>query len=723
VSILGVVCFLTAALIIIVHARMLEHVHEDLVSVLRAESVVSSDFVRLRREQTEKSAAMIADQPSLIALMSTDDPPTVQDGSEPFLKSTGADLLILEDAEGKVLASQSTAGAQMAALEGLMEVSRGEQDWWFTGGHLYDVSFVPIVAGAGSEKRVLGRIALGTDLTAQSLLRNMAFGKAEFAIERHGNLWLSSLQPAVTRDFPSSTRDPTWAPGAIRDLDLGGERYLANYVELAGDHPVRLYCLESFDQATVFLRSLHRALAILGVFAVIAGASLAFVISRQITRPLERLVSGTQRLKQGDFEFQIPVQGTDEVAELTRAFDEMRNSLRQSRETLLRSARLEAVGRLAGGVAHDFNNLVMIIKGYSDLLLDTATPEARGHIEEIKNAGDRASALTRQLLAFSRKQVLEPQVLDPNQSVRNMVKMLRILIGEDIELVTNFSDEIGRVLADPGQLEQVVMNLAVNARDAMPKGGKLIIETQACALDEQYAAAHAEVTLGPAVMMAVTDTGCGMSKETLAHIFEPFFTTKEAGKGTGLGLATVYGIVKQSKGHISVYSELGRGTTFKVYLPALESSTPVTAQIKTSSAPKGAGTILLIEDESALRVLAVEALKRLGYEVLSAKDGVEALGAAEQHSGKIDVVVTDVVMPRMGGPELVEKLRHIKGGFGVIFMSGYTAKAALERAMIAPDACLLNKPFASEVLAQKIREVQDARSHKASQQSAKAAHV
>jgi signal transduction histidine kinase/CheY-like chemotaxis protein len=717
------VCFLTAALIIIVHARMLEHVHEDLVSVLRAESVVSSDFVRLRREQTEKSAAMIADQPSLIALMSTDDPPTVQDGSEPFLKSTGADLLILEDAEGKVLASQSTAGAQMAALEGLMEVSRGEQDWWFTGGHLYDVSFVPIVAGAGSEKRVLGRIALGTDLTAQSLLRNMAFGKAEFAIERHGNLWLSSLQPAVTRDFPSSTRDPTWAPGAIRDLDLGGERYLANYVELAGDHPVRLYCLESFDQATVFLRSLHRALAILGVFAVIAGASLAFVISRQITRPLERLVSGTQRLKQGDFEFQIPVQGTDEVAELTRAFDEMRNSLRQSRETLLRSARLEAVGRLAGGVAHDFNNLVMIIKGYSDLLLDTATPEARGHIEEIKNAGDRASALTRQLLAFSRKQVLEPQVLDPNQSVRNMVKMLRILIGEDIELVTNFSDEIGRVLADPGQLEQVVMNLAVNARDAMPKGGKLIIETQACALDEQYAAAHAEVTLGPAVMMAVTDTGCGMSKETLAHIFEPFFTTKEAGKGTGLGLATVYGIVKQSKGHISVYSELGRGTTFKVYLPALESSTPVTAQIKTSSAPKGAGTILLIEDESALRVLAVEALKRLGYEVLSAKDGVEALGAAEQHSGKIDVVVTDVVMPRMGGPELVEKLRHIKGGFGVIFMSGYTAKAALESAMIAPDACLLNKPFASEVLAQKIREVQDARSHKASQQSAKAAHV
>ena len=719
---LGVVFLLTAAVVIIVQARMQEHIHEDLVSVLRAESVVSADFVRLRREQTQKSAAMIADQPSLIALMSTNDPPTVQDGSEPFLGSSGADLLILENAAGKILASHSRAGAQLPAAEGLMEVSRGDQDWWFAGGHLYDVSFVPIVAGAAPHQRVLGRIALGTDLTAQSLLQNMAFGKAEFAIERHGTVWLSSLGSGATGDFSSFTQDTTWMPGEIRDLNLGGERYLANYVELAGDHPVRLYCLESFDQATVFLLSLHRALAVLALFALIAGASLAFVISRQVTRPLERLASGTQRLQQGDFEFQIPVQGSDEVAELTRAFDEMRNSLRQSRETLLRSARMEAVGRLAGGVAHDFNNLVMIIKGYSDLLLETATPEARGHIEEIKNAGDRASALTRQLLAFSRKQVLEPQVLDPNQSVRSMAKMLRVLIGEDIELITNFSNEIGRVLADPGQLEQVVMNLAVNARDAMPQGGKLIIETQPCLLDEQYAADHAEVTPGPAVMIAVTDTGCGMSRETLAHIFEPFFTTKDAGKGTGLGLATVYGIVKQSKGHISVYSELGRGTTFKVYLPSLEASTPAAAQTKKNSAPKGAGTILLVEDESALRVLAAESLKRLGYEVLSAKDGVEALIAVEEYNGKVDLVITDVVMPRMGGSELVEKLRQKQDGFGVIFMSGYTETAALETAMIAPDACLLNKPFASEVLAQKIREVLDARGRKSPPKRA-AAHA
>ena len=422
---------------------------------------------------------------------------------------------------------------------------------------------------------------------------------------------------------------------------------------------------------------------------------------------MERLALGTQRLKQGDFEFEIPIQGSDEVAELTGAFDEMRHSLQQSREGLLRSASLEAVGRLAGGVAHDFNNLVMIIKGYSDLLLDSATPEQHGHIEEIKNAGERASALTRQLLAFSRKQVLEPQVLDPNQTVRSMVKMLRILIGEDIELVTKLSDQVGRIQADPGQLEQVVMNLAVNARDAMPGGGKLFVETQPCDLDEQYAASHSEVTPEPFVRIAVTDTGCGMNEETLAHIFEPFFTTKTAGKGTGLGLATVYGIVKQSGGHISVYSEMGRGATFKVYLPALVRSVPVATPPQTPVAPKGNGTILLVEDEPALRALAVESLRRLGYTVLSAEDGVEALAAAEQHLGGVDMVVTDIVMPRMGGPELVDRLRQKQDGFGVIFMSGYTEAAALQNASITRDASLLNKPFSSEVLARKVSEVRE----------------
>jgi len=272
--------------------------------------------------------------------------------------------------------------------------------------------------------------------------------------------------------------------------------------------------------------------------------------------------------------------------------------------------------------------------------------------------------------------------------------------------VTNLAEQIGRVQADPGQMEQVIMNLAVNARDAMPNGGKLIIETQSCYLDESYASTHSDVSPQSYVLIAVTDTGCGMPKETLEHIFEPFFTTKEPGKGTGLGLATVYGIVKQSNAHITVYSEPGLGSTFKIYFPSLDKSVPLPATRQVGTAPKGDGIILLVEDEAPLRVLAAESLKRLGYTVLQAGNGLEALAVADQHSGKIDIVVTDVVMPRMGGPELVEKLRQKRQGLAVIFMSGYTDAAALENAKIGSGAILLNKPFASELLARRISEVQ-----------------
>jgi signal transduction histidine kinase/ActR/RegA family two-component response regulator len=587
-----------------------------------------------------------------------------------------------------------------------MRGSTGEHDWWFTGGHLYDVSFAPIVAGTGLEQRPLGRIALGHELSTRSIAGTGAFDKSALTFERNGSVILSSLPAGVWNDFEASLSKERRTTDSIQEIDIAGEHYLASFVELPGDHPVRLYSLQSFDQATQFLSALNRMLITLGAFAVLGGASLAFVLSKQITRPLEHLALGARRLQEGNFEFQMQVRGTDEVADLTVAFEEMRNSLVQSREGMLRSARLEAVGRLAGGVAHDFNNLVMIIKGYSDLLLDSATAQSRPYIEEIKNAGERASGLTRQLLAFSRKQVLEPQILDPNQTVRNMVKMLRVLIGEDIELVTSFSDQIGRVQADPGQLEQVVMNLAVNARDAMPNGGKLVVETQTCEFDASDAATNCDITPGSYVLITVTDTGCGMSRETLQHIFEPFFTTKEAGKGTGLGLATVYGIVKQSRGHITVDSEPSGGTTFKVYFPSLDKSIPLAAPRPAGQAPKGDGTILLVEDEAPLRVLAAESLKRLGYTVLQAGNGLEALAVADRHSGQIDIVLTDIVMPRMGGPAFVEKLRQRREGFAVIFMSGYTDAAALENAKIGSDAILLNKPFSTEVLASKISEVQ-----------------
>jgi signal transduction histidine kinase/ActR/RegA family two-component response regulator len=707
VSILAVVSLLTAAVLVLVQARMRQHVREDLVSTLHADSSVYTEIEKARREQDQQSATLIAEQPSLKALMSTNDATTVQDASEPILRNSRADLLILENASGSVLGLHTKlSDATQAAMVPLLQGSLGQEDWWFSGGHLYQVNFAPIVAGGDAEQRPLGRMALGREITGQSIANSGAFGKSAFIFERQGRVLLSSLPSNVWSEFERSVVPEHAISTSVREIDLHGERYLASFVDLPGDHPVRLYCLQSYDQATSFLHDLNQMLLTLGAFAVLVGALIAFVISRQITRPLEQLVIGTKQLEKGDFEFQIPVRGRDEVADLGRAFEEMRGSLRQSRENLLRAARMEAVGRLAGGVAHDFNNLVMIIKGYSDLLLDKATPEARPFLEEIKRAGERASALTRQLLAFSRKQVLAPQVLDPNQTVRNMVKMLRVLIGEDIELVTSFAEQIGRVQADPGQLEQVVMNLAVNARDAMPEGGKIIIETQSCLLDDSYAATHSEVNAGDYVLIAVTDSGCGMSKETQAHIFEPFFTTKEPGKGTGLGLATVFGIVKQSRGHIAVYSEPGVGTTFKVYLPSLDKSVPLAEVRAAGAAPNGCGTILLIEDEPALRVLAAESLKKLGYTVLQAGNGLEALAVADQHSGKIDVVVADIVMPRMGGPELVEKLRAKRNEFAVIYMSGYTEAAVLENARIGTEAILLNKPFTTELLAQKISELQ-----------------
>jgi signal transduction histidine kinase/ActR/RegA family two-component response regulator len=704
---LAIVLLLTAAVLVLVQARMRAQVRADLASTLRRESRVYAEIERVRRDESRQGAELIANQPSLKALMSTNDRPTVQDASRSILLTSRADFLILENQAGEMLALHAKSGDVTAAkAQPLMKGSAGEEDWWFIDGHLYDVNFVPIVAGSGAEERGLGRIALGHEIKRDSILTDGAPGGSAYIFERQDHVLLSSLSSDVWADIEAGfERERTITPGE-REFYVHGERYLAGFVELPGDHPVRLYCLQSYDQATSFLHALNRMLVILGALAVLAGAFIAFFLSRQITRPLEQLVIGTRRLKKGDFEFQIPVRGNDEVAHLGRAFAEMRDSLKKSRESMLRSARLEAVGRLAGGVAHDFNNLVMIIKGYSDMLLDSTPAKSRPHLDEIKRAGDRASALTRQLLAFSRKQILEPQILDPNQTVRNMVKMLQVLIGEDVELVTSLSDEIGRVQADPGQLEQVVMNLAVNARDAMPNGGELIIQTQQTHLDESYAAAHHDVTAGSYVLIAVTDTGSGMSKETLEHIFEPFFTTKEPGKGTGLGLATVYGIVKQSHGHITVSSEPGSGTTFKIYFPALGKFVPLPRALPSVAAPRGEGTVLLVEDEPSLRVLVAESLKGLGYTVLQAGNGLEAMAVADGHRGKIDILVTDIVMPRMGGPELVAKLKEKREGFSVIFMSGYTDAVTLEGAKLGADVVLLNKPFTTEVLARRISDAQ-----------------
>ncbi|MDP9337700.1 MAG: PAS domain S-box protein [Acidobacteriota bacterium] len=383
-------------------------------------------------------------------------------------------------------------------------------------------------------------------------------------------------------------------------------------------------------------------------------------------------------------------------------------SERQALEEQLRQAqKMEAVGRLAGGVAHDFNNLLTVIKGHTELLLSVIPipPQAARKIEQIDRAADRATTLTRQLLAFSRMQVLQTRVMNINVVVEEMGKLLPRLIGEQIELVLKTSADLGVIRADASQMEQILMNLAVNARDAMPNGGKLLIETSNAELDHAYSSAHPLVPPGRYVLLAVSDTGTGMDAQTQARIFEPFFTTKVQGKGTGLGLATVYGVVKQSGGYVWVYSELGKGTSFKIYLPRVDQPEDQALPPVSWEAPRGSGTILLAEDEQEVREVAREFLESGGYTVLEARDGADALRLAGQHSGAIDLLVTDMVMPGISGQELATLIVEKRPGLQVIFMSGYSEYAAVEAAQSDAAIKLLTKPFSRALILRAVQEI------------------
>jgi two-component system cell cycle sensor histidine kinase/response regulator CckA len=410
----------------------------------------------------------------------------------------------------------------------------------------------------------------------------------------------------------------------------------------------------------------------------------------------------------------IEYQGRPAILSINRDITESKQADEerlQLEHQLRQSQKLESVGQLAGGIAHDFNNLLTAITGYSDLTLrriDQDSPIRPG-VEEIKKAGLRAASLTGQLLAFSRRQILQARLVDLNVVVADMDKMLRRLIGEDIDLVTLHKSDLWMVKADPGQIEQVIMNLVVNARDAMPSGGKVTIETGHANLDEAYANQHFSVKPGEYVNLTVTDTGCGMSAETMKQIFEPFFTTKEIGKGTGLGLSTVYGIVKQSEGNIWVYSEPGKGTTFKIYLPRVlkEAGNFVTAV--QPEMPRGQETILLVEDEEMVRKLSREILEQQGYKILQAADGVEGLRVCQEFAGPIDLMITDVVMPHISGGELAKKVASIRPEMRMLFMSGYTNDAIVRHGILDEHLSFIQKPFTPEALALKAREVIDRR--------------
>jgi signal transduction histidine kinase/CheY-like chemotaxis protein len=468
----------------------------------------------------------------------------------------------------------------------------------------------------------------------------------------------------------------------------------------------------------------ERLILLLFLFALVLLFLIHFSMVRWVSHPLRRIMTTLQRNDPKPIERLCSDQSEfGEMARTTRKFFEQRDNLiremeerrateealRRSEEELRHSQKMEAVGRLAGGVAHDFNNLLTAIIGYAELIATRTSSNslAKQNAELIRRAGEQAAALTRQLLAFSRKQILQPKVIDLNTLVLEMEKLLRRVIGERFDLQAHPDATDGRVRADPSQLEQVVLNLGVNARDAMPRGGKLIIRTENVRLDGETAPQIAATLVpGDYVMLSVTDTGAGMNEETKSHIFEPFFTTKGPGKGTGLGLATVYGIVRQTGGGISVESEPGKGSTFKIYLPLESAPVDFTrAPLMPVEKTDNFETVLVVEDEDIVRDLVCDVLEDQGYNVICARDGIEALNMAEDCDGPIHLLVTDVIMPHMNGHELAGKLSQLRPDMKVLYVSGYSDNEIGDHGLLDPRYELLQKPFTPQTLARKIREV------------------
>jgi len=697
---------------------------------VRAERQLSQDaqnalltFQVMARQQ-HMALSRKAELLGTLAFLRDGDNTAIRDASQDPWQSEDCDLFALTDGNGKITALQTrgevTSSAAHEAIGNLLRASNATPagdtgkpalDWWVNGDELYQIVVTPFDLDRRAGHLSSRQAIVGHKLDSVRVREFARILEADFIFREGDRVLASSLSPLEEERFSAFSPAETEAS----ELILHNRRYFVTSLKLSLHSPdgLNLLVLKSDDAALASIGRLNLLLVALGVAAVLVGGLLVYFISSTFTKPLGTLVEGVRALEQGDYSYPLAAAGGDELGTVTRAFDSMRGTLqrneaqrKQLEDDLRQSQKMDALGRLAGGVAHDFNNLLTVIKGNTDLALDQIKPTepARANCEQISKVADRAASLTRQLLAFSRRQLLQPRVLDLNDLVMESSRLLKRLLREDIEFNVTFGESLGRVLADPGQIEQVLLNLTVNAADAMPVGGTLLIETHNVIVDERYAATRLPVKPGRYVMFAVTDSGSGMTPEIKARIFEPFFTTKEPGKGTGLGLATVYGIVNQSSGYIHVDSSPGTGTRFEIYLPQTDQQLPSTIVSASITTQRRRGeTVLIAEDEDAVRALACEFLQSAGYQVLTAADGIEALEIAERLNGAIQILVTDVVMPRMRGPELArqiqQKLPHVK----VVFISGYTEEIH-GTTNGAGENSFLQKPFSRAQLLQKLAD-------------------
>jgi len=711
-SMILVIAGLTWVALFVVRQTVQERARQELTTSAQNSLVIFEILQHQRHLALSHKADLLATS----AFLSDNDANVFKDSADNPLDTSSGDLIALAGPTGQILALHTAhSGVRARSIEALLRASlvrKRNSDWWFNDGHLYQVELQPIGPAGIVNSVQSSTVIVGQEFDERSVRELGRLLSSEVALRYRGRTVASTLDSFREMEFSSQLESHK----AQDQMRLGNDRFFASSVELTPELPdgPTLVVLRSDAETSAFLQRLNSVLLKVGFLAVLAGAFLSFLVSHTFTGPLRRLVQGVHALEKGDFDYHLEAQVGGEVAKVTLAFDRMRQTLQKNEaersrleEQLRQSQKMEALGQLAGGVAHDFNNLLTIIKGHNDLLLDRLKSSESSYksCEQIHKAADRASSLTRQLLVFSRKQLLQPKVLDLNVLIAEMDKLLGRLIREDIEFVFEPASALGNVKADPGQIEQVLLNLTVNACDAMPKGGKLTIQTSNVTVDKNYAQTRPGLHQGSYVLLSATDTGHGMDANTKARIFEPFFTTKDIGKGTGLGLATVYGIVKQSGGFIWVESDLGLGSRFEVYLPQVSEKQDVLL-VTEQAAPavaSGAPTIMVVEDDAAVRELATKFLSSAGYRVLAAKDGVEALQIANDCGQSIGVLLTDVVMPKMRGTHLAERLCSLRPEIEIIFMSGYL-ECNDEGQDLVDAALFLQKPFTRESLLNKVSE-------------------